>query len=47
MICIPGLLFNAEPNDWNRTVQNVMKIDNSWNNTAGKYIDVYNSIRVK
>ncbi|KAK1366284.1 Starch synthase, chloroplastic/amyloplastic [Heracleum sosnowskyi] len=39
--------YKEKPNDWNRTVQNVMKIDNSWNNTAGKYIDVYNSIRVK
>ncbi|XP_017257963.1 probable starch synthase 4, chloroplastic/amyloplastic isoform X3 [Daucus carota subsp. sativus] len=39
--------YQEKPNDWNRTVQNVMKIDNSWNNTAGKYIDLYNSIRVK
>lgn len=39
--------YKEKPNDWSRTVQNVMKIDNSWNNTAGKYIDIYNSIRVK
>lgn len=35
----------VEPSEWNATVKKVMKIDNSWNNTAGKYIEVYNAIR--
>ncbi|KAL7597663.1 hypothetical protein Lser_V15G23556 [Lactuca serriola] len=33
--------------EWENIVQRVMQIDNSWNKTAGKYIDVYNSIRVR
>lgn len=28
-------------------VRKVMEIDNSWNNTAGKYMEVYNSVRVQ
>lgn len=39
--------FDAEPNEWSAIVQKVMHIDSSWNNTAGKYIDLYNSIRVR
>ena len=40
-------LMNAEPDEWNGIVQKVMELDNSWNNTAGKYIEVYNSVRVR
>ena len=39
--------MNAEPDEWNGIVQKVMELDNSWNNTAGKYIEVYNSVRVR
>uniref|UniRef100_A0A5B7BBF4 Starch synthase, chloroplastic/amyloplastic n=1 Tax=Davidia involucrata TaxID=16924 RepID=A0A5B7BBF4_DAVIN len=39
--------YREKPNEWNDIVQKVMEIDNSWNNTAGKYIDVYKSIRVR
>ncbi|KAK3006417.1 hypothetical protein RJ639_016683, partial [Escallonia herrerae] len=35
--------YGEKPNEWRRTVRKVMEIDNSWNNTAGKYINVYNS----
>ncbi|XAR47969.1 Starch synthase [Bertholletia excelsa] len=35
------------PNDWYTIMSKIMKIDNSWNNTAGKYIHVYNSVRVR
>lgn len=37
----------AEPEEWRGIVKKVMKMDNSWNNAAGKYIDVYNSVRVR
>ncbi|XP_043714160.1 probable starch synthase 4, chloroplastic/amyloplastic isoform X2 [Telopea speciosissima] len=37
--------YKDKPDEWNEVVQKVLEIDNSWNNTAGKYIDVYNSIR--
>ncbi|KAK3008774.1 hypothetical protein RJ639_015224, partial [Escallonia herrerae] len=40
-------LLHAGPNEWRRIVRKVMEIDNSWNNTAEKYINVYNSIRVR
>ncbi|KAA8522656.1 hypothetical protein F0562_009182 [Nyssa sinensis] len=39
--------YQEKPNEWNGIVRKVMEIDNSWNNTAGKYIDVYKSIRVR
>ncbi|KAF8400126.1 hypothetical protein HHK36_013422 [Tetracentron sinense] len=39
--------FREKPDEWNDIVRKVMEIDNSWNNTAGKYIDVYNSIRAR
>ncbi|WMV38556.1 hypothetical protein MTR67_031941 [Solanum verrucosum] len=35
--------YQEKPNEWKAVVQKVMRIDNSWNNTAGKYIDIYNS----
>ncbi|KAL4205256.1 hypothetical protein AMTRI_Chr01g136420 [Amborella trichopoda] len=39
--------YKEKPEQWMETVLKVMRIDNSWNNAAGKYIDVYNSIRVR
>lgn len=39
--------MNAEPDEWNGIVQKVMELDYSWNNTAGKYVEVYNSVRVR
>ncbi|XP_022850831.1 glycogen synthase-like isoform X2 [Olea europaea var. sylvestris] len=39
--------YCGKPNEWSAIVQKVMHIDSSWNNTAGKYIDLYNSIRVR
>ncbi|KAL5974230.1 hypothetical protein ACLOJK_030894 [Asimina triloba] len=39
------LHYKDKPDEWNALVQKVMEVDSSWNNTAGKYIDVYNSIR--
>lgn len=39
--------YQEKPIEWEKMVQKVMQIDNSWNKTAGKYIDVYNSIRVR
>ncbi|RVW19801.1 hypothetical protein CK203_115689 [Vitis vinifera] len=45
--CWDLLISDAEPEEWNTTIQKVMEIDNSWNNTAGKYIDIYNSVRVR
>lgn len=38
--------YREKPIEWNAVVRKVMKLDNSWNNTAGKYIEVYNSIRM-
>ncbi|KAG8376309.1 hypothetical protein BUALT_Bualt09G0049900 [Buddleja alternifolia] len=39
--------YRGKPNEWKDIVRKVMQMDNSWNNTAGKYIDVYNSVRVR
>ncbi|XP_058223107.1 probable starch synthase 4, chloroplastic/amyloplastic [Rhododendron vialii] len=39
--------YREKLNEWNDVVRKIMEIDNSWNNTAGKYIDVYSSIRVR
>ncbi|KAK4757792.1 hypothetical protein SAY87_019093 [Trapa incisa] len=39
--------YRENPDEWAGMVRKVMEIDNSWNNTAGKYIDVYNSVRVR
>ncbi|KAG5596243.1 hypothetical protein H5410_037475, partial [Solanum commersonii] len=38
--------YQETPNEWKAVVQKAMRIDNSWNNTAGKYIDIYNSTSV-
>ncbi|KAL0338808.1 UNVERIFIED_CONTAM: putative starch synthase 4, chloroplastic/amyloplastic [Sesamum angustifolium] len=39
--------YRQKPDEWRSMVKKVMQIDNSWNNTAGKYIEVYNSVRVR
>ncbi|GMH11779.1 hypothetical protein Nepgr_013620 [Nepenthes gracilis] len=39
--------YKEKPDEWKNLVQKVIKIDNSWNNTAGKYIGVYNSVRAR
>ncbi|XP_058068574.1 uncharacterized protein LOC131217650 isoform X2 [Magnolia sinica] len=39
--------YKEKADEWDELVKKVMEIDNSWNNTAGKYIDVYNLIRVR
>ncbi|KAL0308345.1 UNVERIFIED_CONTAM: putative starch synthase 4, chloroplastic/amyloplastic [Sesamum radiatum] len=39
--------YRQKPDKWRSIVKKVMQIDNSWNNTAGKYIEVYNSVRVR
>ncbi|CAN1185676.1 Probable starch synthase 4, chloroplastic/amyloplastic [Linum perenne] len=38
--------YQQKPDEWSGIVKRVMEVDNTWNNTAGKYIDVYNSVRV-
>ncbi|XP_057768134.1 uncharacterized protein LOC130988333 [Salvia miltiorrhiza] len=39
--------YREKPDEWRATVKKVLQMDNSWNNAAGKYIDVYNSVRVR
>ncbi|PON36284.1 Starch synthase, catalytic domain containing protein [Parasponia andersonii] len=39
--------FKNKPDKWNSIVRKVMEIDNSWNNTAGKYIEVYNAVTLQ
>lgn len=39
--------FKDEPDQWKNVVRKLMEIDNSWNNTAGKYIEVYDSVRAR
>ncbi|XP_073132550.1 probable starch synthase 4, chloroplastic/amyloplastic isoform X5 [Henckelia pumila] len=39
--------YQQKADEWGGIVKKVMQTDNSWNNTAGKYIDIYNSVRVK
>ncbi|KAG6431601.1 hypothetical protein SASPL_109680 [Salvia splendens] len=39
--------YREKPNEWRDTVKKVLQMDNSWNNAAGKYIDVYNNVRVE
>ncbi|KAL1547898.1 starch synthase [Salvia divinorum] len=39
--------YREKPNEWRDTVKKVLLMDNSWNNAAGKYIDVYNNVRFK
>ncbi|KAI5323097.1 hypothetical protein L3X38_032169 [Prunus dulcis] len=37
--------YRNKPDEWNGIVKKVMAVDNSWNNTAGKYIEIYESVR--
>lgn len=37
--------YQEKPDEWRGIVKKVLQQDNSWNNTTGKYIDVYNSVR--
>ncbi|XP_052198544.1 probable starch synthase 4, chloroplastic/amyloplastic [Diospyros lotus] len=39
--------YREKPNEWDDVLRKNMKIDNSWNKTAGQYVDVYKSIRVR
>ncbi|KAL7221845.1 hypothetical protein ACSBR1_023732 [Camellia fascicularis] len=39
--------YREKPNELNDVTRKIIEIDHSWNKTAGKYLDVYNSIRVK
>ncbi|XP_068332033.1 uncharacterized protein [Pyrus communis] len=36
---------NKGGDEWNGIVKKVMEIDNGWNNAAGKYIEIYESVR--
>ncbi|XP_050216775.1 uncharacterized protein LOC126667757 [Mercurialis annua] len=38
-------LYRNKADEWNEVVKKVMEIDNSWNRTAGKYIQAYDSVR--
>uniref|UniRef100_A0A803LZ43 starch synthase n=1 Tax=Chenopodium quinoa TaxID=63459 RepID=A0A803LZ43_CHEQI len=37
--------YSDKPDEWQKLVMKIMQIDNSWNNAAGKYISIYNSVR--
>ncbi|XP_037496710.1 probable starch synthase 4, chloroplastic/amyloplastic [Jatropha curcas] len=39
--------YRDKPNEWNRIVKKVIETDNSWHKTAGKYIETYDSVRVR
>lgn len=39
--------YKEKPEEWGRIVQKIMRIDNSWNNTASKYVEIYSSVRVR
>ncbi|KAL8488225.1 hypothetical protein ACS0TY_024033 [Phlomoides rotata] len=39
--------YREKPDEWRGIVKKDMQMDNSWDNTAVKYIDVYNSTRAK
>ncbi|GAV91110.1 Glycos_transf_1 domain-containing protein/Glyco_transf_5 domain-containing protein [Cephalotus follicularis] len=39
--------YREKADEWNSIVERVMEIDNSWNNSAGKYIEIYQSVRVR
>lgn len=41
------LSYNEKPELWTELVSRIMKIDNSWNKSAGEYIQLYNSIRAR
>ncbi|KAK9741574.1 hypothetical protein RND81_03G114200 [Saponaria officinalis] len=37
--------YSQKPKEWDKLVKKIMEIDNSWNNAAGKYISLYNSVK--
>ncbi|KAL9230493.1 hypothetical protein vseg_005835 [Gypsophila vaccaria] len=37
--------YSQKPKEWEKLVKKIMEIDNSWNNAAGKYITLYNSVK--
>lgn len=39
--------YFEKPDEWKKLVQKIMEIDNSWNNAAGKYITIYNSVKAR
>ncbi|KAE8056089.1 hypothetical protein FH972_012887 [Carpinus fangiana] len=39
--------YRDKADEWNGIIRKVMEVDNSWNNTAGKYVEIYNSVRVR
>lgn len=39
--------YNEKPQIWMELVSKLMKIDNSWEKSAGEYINLYNSVRVR
>jgi len=38
---------NEKPQFWMDLVSKIMQIDSSWEKSAGEYVDLYNSIRVR
>jgi len=39
--------YNEKPQLWMELISKLMQIDNSWEKSAGEYIDLYNSVRVR
>lgn len=37
--------YKENPEEWDRLASKVMKIDNSWNKSAGQYVELYSAIR--
>ncbi|XP_074286788.1 uncharacterized protein LOC141611994 [Silene latifolia] len=37
--------YSEKPKEWEKLVKKIMEIDNSWNNAAGKYMALYNSVK--
>lgn len=39
--------YLEKPDEWKKLVEKIMEIDNSWNNAAGKYVTIYNSVKAR
>ncbi|KAL8139653.1 hypothetical protein V2J09_005674 [Rumex salicifolius] len=39
--------YNEKPDEWMKLVKKNMQVDNSWNKTAGNYINIYNSVKAR
>jgi starch synthase len=37
--------YKERPKDWDDVTSKVMRIDNSWNKSAGQYVELYSGIR--